>query len=259
MLGMYLSGRYNPSMKLQAALRALVDITVGQWGMVTTAQASALGVSRLALSRLADVGHLERLAQGVYKDAGAPTDQHDDLRAAWLSVDPSRLAEQRLGDGASGVVVASTSAARLYGVGDFWVDRHEFVAPTRRQSQRSSVRFRRRVLDGRDVTVVHGLPVMRIERTLVDLLDDLADQSLVADALDDALKNHAVNRERLGELLAPLAERNGFKKADGAGLLEKLLEGAGADATAVARRIARDPELGARVVAEYDSVRRGTS
>jgi predicted transcriptional regulator of viral defense system len=246
-------------MKTHAALLAVAGVTVGQWGMVTTAQAGALGVSRLVLSRLAEAGHLERLAHGVYKDAGVPTDQYDDLRAAWLSTDPTRLAEHRLDDGASGVVVASTSAATLYGMGDFWADRHEFVAPLRRQSQRSGIRFRRRVLDSRDVTVVQGLPAMRVEKTLTDLLDDVGDQSLVADTLRDALKNHPVNLERLGELLAPLAEKNGFKRTDGTGLLEKLLEGAGADVASVARRIARDPELGARVVAEYASLGLGAA
>jgi predicted transcriptional regulator of viral defense system len=227
-------------MKTHAALLAVAGVTVGQWGMVTTAQAGALGVSRLVLSRLAEAGHLERLAHGVYKDAGVPTDQYDDLRAAWLSTDPTRLAEHRLDDGASGVVVASTSAATLYGMGDFWADRHEFVAPIRRQSQRSGIRFRRRVLDSRDVTVVQGLPAMRVEKTLTDLLDDVGDQSLVADTLRDA-------------------EKNGFKRTDGTGLLEKLLEGAGADVASVARRIARDPELGARVVAEYASLGLGAA
>lgn len=61
---------YSSSMKSTEALRALADVTACQWGMVTTAQAAALGVSRLMLSRLAEAGHLERLAHGVYENAG---------------------------------------------------------------------------------------------------------------------------------------------------------------------------------------------
>lgn len=248
---MYLHKRYNQSMKASGALRELAEVTAGQWGMVTTAQASALRVTRLTLSRLADAGHLERLTHGVYKDAGAPDSEFDALRAAWLSTEPKRLAEDRLSDAAGGVVVASTSAASLYGVGDSWASRHEFVAPARRQSQREDIRFRQRALEDRDITLMHGLPVMRIERTLADLLEDLGDQSLVADALSDALKKHAVDLDRLSELLSPLAERNGFKKNDGAALLNKLTESVGLDLDSVARRITANPVLGARVAAEY--------
>ena len=46
-------------MKAGDALRELTDITANQWGMVTTAQASALGITRLTLSRLAEAGQLE--------------------------------------------------------------------------------------------------------------------------------------------------------------------------------------------------------
>ena len=82
-------------MKSTEVLRVLADLTAYQWGMFTSAQASMHGITRLDLSRLAEAGHLERLAHGVYKDAGAPGDQFDDLRAAWLSTDPKRLAHER--------------------------------------------------------------------------------------------------------------------------------------------------------------------
>lgn len=52
-------------------LRKLSDITACQWGIVASAQAAELGVTRLDLSRFADNGHLVRLAHGVYRDAGA--------------------------------------------------------------------------------------------------------------------------------------------------------------------------------------------
>ena len=78
-------------MKSTEALRVLAELTSYQWGMVTSAQASMRGVTRLDLSRLADSGHTIRLAHGVYMDAGAPGDQYDDLRAAWLSTEPKRL------------------------------------------------------------------------------------------------------------------------------------------------------------------------
>ncbi|WP_129657003.1 type IV toxin-antitoxin system AbiEi family antitoxin domain-containing protein [Rothia halotolerans] len=238
-------------MKSTDALRVLADITASQWGLVTAAQAGALGVTRLMLSRLAEAGHLERLAHGVYKDAGAPSDEFEDLHAAWLSTEPKALGERRLQDPTDDVVVAGASAARLHGIGDLWAERHEFVSSSRRQTQRTELRYRRRTLDARDVTMVRGLPSMTLERTIADLLEDVGDLSLVADALGAALEKQSLDLERLRDLLAPLAERNGFTRHAGQAVLDRLLEEAGLDANAVARRVAADPALGALIMSNY--------
>ena len=238
-------------MKSSDALRAIADLTASQWGMVTAAQAAAIGVTRLTLARLTEVGHLERIAHGVYRDAGAPSDEFDDLRAAWLSTDPQLLADERLGDLKDGVVVASSSAAHLHGVGDLWANRHEFVTHKRRQSQRAEIRYRQRLLEDRDVTLVKGLPVMTLERTLADLLDDVGELSLVADALGSAAKKRSLDFDRLRDLFSPLAKRNGRKRHDGKAVLEHLLAIAGLDVDSVAHRILEDPELSARIFAKY--------
>lgn len=238
-------------MKSTEALRVLADLTAYQWGMFTSAQASMHGITRLDLSRLAEAGHLERLAHGVYKDAGAPGDQFDDLRAAWLSTDPRRLAHERSKERENGVVFAGPSAARLHGIGDLWDRRYDFVCPTRRQSQRSEIRYRQRQLDPRDVTTVEGLPAMSIECTIADLFNAEADTSHIADALRDASYKQRLDVDRLRELLAPHAEREGFRKGDGAALLERLMEIAGIDADTLSGRIAATQEIGSRVVAKY--------
>ncbi|MCI1650680.1 type IV toxin-antitoxin system AbiEi family antitoxin domain-containing protein [Bifidobacterium tibiigranuli] len=234
-------------MKSNQALRTLSEVTASQWGMVTTAQAGALGVTRLTLSRLADAGHLERLAYGVYRDAGAPNTEFEDLRAAWLSTEPKLRAEERLHDLADGVVVASSSAAALHGVGDLWADRHEFVTAKRRQTQRAEIRYRQRRLDNRDVTLAAGLPVMTLERTLADLLDDVREMSLVADALGMAIKKQRLDFDRLRELFSPLAERNGFRRHDGDAVLERLLEIAGLGPDSIASRIMANPAISSRI------------
>ncbi|MEZ5185785.1 MAG: type IV toxin-antitoxin system AbiEi family antitoxin domain-containing protein [Candidatus Nanopelagicales bacterium] len=238
-------------MKSKDALRVLAEVTAYQWGMVTSAQASVHGITRLDLSRLAADGQLERLAHGVYKDAGAPAGPHDDLKAAWLSTEPKKMGEVRIKDSANGVVVAGESAADLHDIGDFRALRHEFVSPARRQSQRSAIRYRQRTLNPRDVTLVDGLPVMTMERTISDLIEEVGDLSLVADALRDASRKRDLDLERLRTLLAPLAHRNGLKKGDGAALLDRLMVIAGIDPEAVARRVAADASLGSRVAASY--------
>lgn len=238
-------------MNLKDALRVLVEVTAYQWGMVTSAQAITHDITRLDLSRLAAAGHLNRLAHGVYMDAGAPSSLFDDLRAAWLSTEPKIMGEARIKDSTNGIVVAGASAARLHDIGDLWADRHEFVSPKRRQSQRAEIRYRQRKLEPADVTLVEGLPAMTMERTISDLVEDVGDLSLVADALRDASFKRNLDLARLRELLGPTAERNGFKKGDGPALLNRLLELAGIDSDAVARRVAADTSLGSRVAANY--------
>lgn len=195
--------RYNPSMRSKDALRALAEITAYQWGMVTAAQASMHGVTRLNLSRLTADGLLERLAHGVYKTTASPSDDLDRLRAAWLSTDPKRLAHERRTTDPDAVVFAGASATRIHGIGDLWDDHFDFITPVRRQSQRRDVRYRKRTLDPRDVTSVDGLPVLSVEATIADLVAVVGDLSLVADALRDAWRKDNLDMIRLTELLGP--------------------------------------------------------
>lgn len=237
-LGMFPIDRYNPSMKSTDALRALAGVTPYQWGMVTTAQAAALGVSRLMLSRLAEAGHLERVAHGVYKDAGSPGDEFDDMRAAWLSTDPKRLAYDRIRTDID-VVFAAASAARLHGIGDLWDRHHDFITRTRRQSQRNEIRYRQRNLDPDDVVTVQGLPALSVEATVADLFNADADLRHIGNALRDAAHKRRLNLDRLQVLLAPYAAQAGLKKGDGAELLEWLMELAGIDIASMTRFLAQ--------------------
>ena len=69
---MYITNRYIPSVRSKDALRALAEVTAYQWGMVTSAQASMHGITRLDLSRLAADGFLERLVHGVLQGHRGP-------------------------------------------------------------------------------------------------------------------------------------------------------------------------------------------
>lgn len=235
-------------MKSRDALRVLAEVSESQWGLVTSAQASARGVSHMNLTRLSESGDLVRLSHGVYRDAGAPDPRHVALRAAWLATEPKRLADDRLRDQPPSAVVSGESAARLHGIGDLRAMRSEFTTPTRRQSQRPDVRYRTRQLPSSDVTVRDGLPVTTVERTIADLVEERQDLSIVADALRDAAMQ-TLDTTRLTALLSPLADRNGHPRDDGAALLEDLLRIGGIDAGNLAGRLGRIPEIGARITA----------
>src|SRR5665648_1286111 len=111
------------------------QLAAGQWGLLTTAQAARESITRLQLARLADAGVLERLGRGVYATTSS-ADEHLSLRAAWLALDPTRTAEERLKDPITAGVVSHASAAGLHNLGDLLDDEHEVTLPQRKQTRR---------------------------------------------------------------------------------------------------------------------------
>jgi predicted transcriptional regulator of viral defense system len=204
----------------------LADIAAEQWGLITTAQAEAAGSSRKAVGRLARAGTLERLAQGVYRLAGTPADPRDDLRAAWLALDPGRVAGTRLRDDVP-EVVSHRSAAVLYELGDLDADRHEFTVAGRRQTRRPDIRFHKAGLSAADWGIVDGLPCTTVVRTITDLAADRTDGGHLAGVVRDALTVKHVDVDQLARALTPYAARYGVADGDGEALLTRFLEEAG--------------------------------
>lgn len=228
------------------------ELTARQWGLLTTAQAEEEGVTRLQLARLADAGVIERVDRGIYA-APSAVDERTPLRAAWLSLDPKTLAEERLSDPIASGVLSHTSAAALHEVGDLLDDEPEITVPARRQSRRG-IRLHRGVLGADDVTIVGGLPVTTPERTLADLLRDGRDPSHIAEIAGEMLRRGLVSRQDMALALDPLARRNG--QPTGAALLEHLLDLVGLSGAALATNLAAS-DLGKALVAagQLDAIR----
>jgi predicted transcriptional regulator of viral defense system len=234
-------------MKSIQVLRELGDLTAGQWGMVTTAQAATRGISRLHLSRLADDGQLERIGHGIYRDAGAPPEQFDGLKAAWLSVNPKQTAYERTQSRPTDAVVSGPAASYLLGLGDLVPEPYQFTVPARRQTQRDSLAFRVRWLPPGSVTIREGLPVTTPEQTIADLIDERQDRSLVADVFAEA---ESVDVDALTALLGPLSQRNGFARGDGAAFYADLERLAHRDLDSLARAMSTTV-LGKKITEEY--------
>src|SRR2546427_3307299 len=83
---------------MAVSLQRLRDVAEDQWGLVTLRQAGEAGVGWRSIARLVDAGLLERVAHGVYRIRGGPQPDNLGLRAAWLQLDPDRLAWERLDD-----------------------------------------------------------------------------------------------------------------------------------------------------------------
>lgn len=216
------------------AVALVSELAAGQWGLVTTAQAQREGVTRLHLARLAEAGVLERVDHGVYATTSA-TSEHRALRAAWLALDPSRTAEERLADPLTAGVVSHTSAASLHDLGDLLDDTPEFTLADRKQTRRNS-RLHRGVLTEADITIVGGLPTTNEERTVADLLRDGHDPENVARIIGQGAQRGVIDLADLAERLDSPARRYG--QADGTALVEYLLDGVGLSSRAVTRAIA---------------------
>ncbi|MDT0201726.1 type IV toxin-antitoxin system AbiEi family antitoxin domain-containing protein [Nocardioides sp. AE5] len=157
-----------------------------RWGMFTTAQAEAVGVSRKQLVRMTASGVLERLAQGVYRMAGAPPQDHENIYATWLALGGATSQPTKAGTPA--LVAAGVTAAVVHEIGDFFLDGIDFIVGSRKTTRLPDVRLRIRRLTPADTISVNGLPTLTVERTITDLLDLGTDTSLIDDALREAAR-----------------------------------------------------------------------
>jgi predicted transcriptional regulator of viral defense system len=212
----------------------VADLAAGQWGLLTTAQARAAGVSPQTMSKLARSGVLERMAHGVYRLAGAPYDVRDELRAAWLSLDPDRTADERLSSPAApsaptapDAVVSFRSAAKYHELGDLDADRHEFTVDDRRQSRRADIRLHRGTLAPDQWQVINGLPVTTILKTVEDLARARTDGGHLAGVVRDAITVAMVEVDQVSEALRPYAHKYGAQVGDGRGLVARFIDEAG--------------------------------
>lgn len=206
-----------------STLVRLGSIAERRWGLVTTAQAETVGVSRKQLARMASAGAIERVAQGVYRMAGAPPQEHEAVYATWLALGGATA--PRTETGVAPVVAAGVTAAVVHGIGDFLPDGFDFIVPARKGTRLPGVRLRIRRLTKDEVIPVDGLPALTVERTVADLVEIGTDLSLVADAVRDAvLAGKLVAPERLVSHLGPVGARH---RSDGRSLTDELFELAG--------------------------------
>jgi len=215
----------------------VIDSTLGQlgaiaeqrWGMVTTAQAAAVGVSRQQLARMAASGAMERVAQGVYRMAGAPHQNHEAIYATWLALGGATM--PKTPSGTPSLVAAGITAAIAHDLGDFFLDGFDFMVPTRKGTRLPGVRLRIRRLTREEVGSANGLPVLSVERTIADLVGQWTDLSLVAGVVRDAvLAGRLLAPDRLTTYLDPIARaqmRRDIGRGDGRSLADDLFKLAG--------------------------------
>lgn len=172
-------------------------LAAGQWGMFTTAQASALGVTRVEITRLADMEIVRRVRHGVYVMAGTPSDAFEDARAEWLATSPQRTAAERRNDDVP-VLVSDETAAGIHGVGDLSAGGVHLTSTRRLRSRQAWVTIHQRQIDPKEYQFVNGLPVTTPRRTLEDLAGSGRwEHSQLLDLVHDAINQGLIPRAEI--------------------------------------------------------------
>lgn len=166
-----------------------------QHGVVGRRQLQAMGYTRHAIhSRLA-TGRLHRLHRGVYAVGHTRLTARGRWMAAVLACGPQAALSHR-------------AAAALHGlraVGSGAVD----VTATRKHRQAGIRCHQVRRLDPRDITVVDGIPVTTVERTLLDLAETLNPRRL-RETLEQTQRERKLSWGRIDALIARSLGRHGI-------------------------------------------------
>jgi very-short-patch-repair endonuclease len=190
-------------MEAAAAEDACLNLAETQRGLITSAQALAMGMSRGALRWRRESNRWRALLPGVY----ALTEAED----AWLQ----KLEAARLWTG-DGIVVGRSSAA-LWGLDGIPTGSIEIATITRKRHPRVTVHHRANIAV-EDLIRHRGFLVTTPTRTLIDLSGVLDEASLTG-ALDSALRQALTFTPLLRSRLALL----GTKGRHGTAVLKNLL------------------------------------
>lgn len=150
-------------------------------GLFTTVQAARMGIPRDALHDVVESGRLERVMRGAYRMVGSGSSFTDELTAIWKLIALARLSQEgmRVSDW-DGIAVGGSITSALLEIGDLHLSPYRLYAPRRINTRNLLASFARRGVSRDEVTFASGLPVMRTECAVFNLVVDDEDLSLVA-------------------------------------------------------------------------------
>ncbi|MFP4512272.1 MAG: hypothetical protein ACLFRV_04910 [Acidimicrobiales bacterium] len=186
--------------------RAITALALDQHGVVAHHQIKALGGTADLVRRRMDAGHWHRASFGVYRIGAAPRTLHQRFMVAVLSVGPDALLSHR-------------AAAHMLSIATKGAVPIEVSVPRggRNRSRRGMLVHAARDFDKAGATMIHGIPVTSLARTLLDLGG--VDPGAVRPALWEARRRHDLEWD---ELLATLVD-HGRPGRDGIGPLRRLV------------------------------------
>lgn len=187
--------------------RALRRLAAGQQAVLSRTQARAVGLSRVALARRLAAGQWELATQRVLRLAGSDRTHHQLCMVAVL-------------DAGDGSVVSHMAAAFLWTLPGFRAGAIDVSRPRARTRRLPAVALvhEPRYLPEHHRTVVEGIPVTTVARTLFDLAGCLH-PARAERALDNALTRKLVKLEHLRAVAIELFEHG----RTGSALMRQLL------------------------------------
>lgn len=159
----------------------LVTLAEEHDGLFTSEQARDSGFTDSVLSRLAQRGRIERTARGVYRIPYVPINRFSQYREAILWAQAHR--------GPRTVALSHETALAIFGISDANPAAIHVTVPKtarlRRESPKSVV-VHHDNLASQEITLIEGLPVTSIARTITDLLHSGGRLDLISQAITDA-------------------------------------------------------------------------
>ena len=180
-------------MRINAIDQAVRRFADRQHGVFSAKQAHTAGASPKVIKWRVETGAWEVVARGVYRLPGAPNTWRQRLWIALLVAGP-------------GAAVAREAAAALRGVPGFPEGPVEVVAAHGMKDHRLPFGkfYESRRLPASHVTIVDGIPVTTLERTLFDLAGAI-NEKRVDRAIENVLARRWTTVERLWDIWADLA------------------------------------------------------
>jgi very-short-patch-repair endonuclease len=206
-----------------SALDALYRTTEGQHGLALVDAALGAGLSPEQLRHVVRSGRIDRVTRRVLRAPGAPRTVHQDVLAAVL-------------DAAPGAFACGPTAAALWGVAGYRLLPVHVVRPRGVSGRRTSLAILhevRQVLP-HHVTVLHGIPVVRPERMVLELCASEHPQR-AARALDSAWRRRLTS----GRSLRAFVKEASIQGRPGLTVMRALLDERGDDYVPTASNLER--------------------
>lgn len=174
-----------------ASYSTLLEIAADQFGLVTTAQAKAAGVSPQTLLMMSRRGTAQRVSRSVYRLTQFPASELDVLM------------ESVLWPGDPGAVLSHESALRIYELGTSSPTQIHVTVPARFRTRRAVPKqlvLHPRSLPTSDVLTYRGLPVTTPLRTIIDCRAAKLGEELIQEAIIEAEARGLISVDEVASL-----------------------------------------------------------
>lgn len=176
-----------------------------QYGLITARQAGEIGLGKEHIHYRVKQGRWERVAPSVYRIAGCPETWHQRLLAATM-----------VHDG----VASHRSALRLHGILGYRTDVVEVSSRPRGNIRIPNVTAHETVcFSPVDHTMVDGIPVTTVERTLIDA-GAVHSPRFVEDALDECIRRNLTSADAVARRVQATAGQG----RNGIGVMRAILD-----------------------------------